>query len=87
MEPESSLPYSQVPATCPYTTQEHSTKNTKHSKYKYTYYPTHYTHYTHSLQNKFQQPQYKVHTKQNSHSKGKGHPCTGIETLYRPYGP
>jgi hypothetical protein len=35
----------------------------KHSKYKYTYY-----HNTLTLQNKLQQPQYKILTKLNSHS-------------------
>jgi len=52
------------------TIQKHSTNNTKRSKYKYTYYkntttivrtPTHYK--THTLQNKFKQPQNKIHTK------------------------
>jgi hypothetical protein len=59
--------------------QTHSTNNTKHNKYKYTYHqnthtvvktPTHYkTHtYTQTLQNKLKQPQYKIHTKWNSHN-------------------
>jgi hypothetical protein len=41
----------------------------KHSKYKYTYFQNtpKYTH-THTLQNKLKQPQYKIHTKINSHS-------------------
>ena len=45
--------------------------NTKHSKYKYTCYQN-----THTivktppkLQSKLQQPQYKLHTKWNSHNK------------------
>jgi len=51
------------------TIQKHSTNNTQHSKYKYTYYqntPT-YTH-PHTLQNNLKQPQYKIHTKWNSHN-------------------
>ena len=39
----------------------------KHSKYKYTYYQNTTT-YPHKLQNKLQQPQYKIHTKWNSHN-------------------
>jgi hypothetical protein len=55
--------------------QKHSTNSTKHSIYRYTYYqnthtiikiPTHTL--THTIQNKLEQPQYKTHTKLNSHS-------------------
>jgi hypothetical protein len=50
-------------------------KNTKHSKCKYTYYqnthsivktPPHTL--TSTLKNKLKQPQYKIHTKWNSHN-------------------
>jgi len=37
--------------------------NTKYSKHKYTYYQN-----THTLQNQLKQPQYKIHTKWNSHN-------------------
>ena len=48
----------------------------KHSKCKYTYYQnthtyTHTTHYkSHALQNQLKQPQYKIHTRWNSHNTG-----------------
>jgi hypothetical protein len=52
------------------TTQKHSTNNTKHSKnntehikYKYTYYQN-----IHTSQNQLKRPQYKMHTKWNSHN-------------------
>jgi len=54
---------------------KHSTINTKHSKCKYTYYQNIHTvvkiiphTLTHILQNKLNQPQYKIHTKWNSRS-------------------
>jgi len=57
------------------TIQKHSTNNTKHSKYKYTYYQNIHTivktlshTHTHTLQNQLKQPQYKIHTKWNSHN-------------------
>jgi len=43
--------------------KKHSTNSTKHGKYKYTYYQN-----THTLQNQLKQPQYKIHTKWNSHN-------------------
>jgi len=56
----------------------HKRNNTKHSKHKYTYYQnTHtivktppHTH-TYTLQNNVKQPQYKIHTKLNSHNQMK----------------
>jgi len=47
--------------------KKHSKNNTKHSKYKYITKTPPHTH-THTLQNKLKQPQYKIHTKRNSHN-------------------
>ena len=61
-------------------TQLHSIpkrNNTKHSKYKYTYYQN-----THTLQNKLKQPQYKIHTKENSHNTIK-YPQYKVTLMYK----
>ena len=50
------------------TIQKHSTNNTKHSKCKHTYYQNSHSTHTHTLWNKLKQPQYKIHTKWNSHN-------------------
>ena len=70
------------------TVQKRITRDIKHSKYKYTCYQN-----THTLQNKLKEPQYKTHTKWNSHNtsstlniSGPGS-SVGIATDYRLDGP